>query len=187
MLVIRLFLTMAVSCYGCFRTMQVLDAHTALGMQMLEFLDVPLYWKFMMVTGWNGSINGLTEDVDVPKYRWFLPPNCEQVRLSTDLDGIGIIYLLRGERDASGVMRMTMCEMVLERRSGAGQFVDEIPESGRCGLAPELPVGLSRRCDHLYKEFCLLAQREGNNVVSDRALELAGLCRSLDKVHTEIA
>ena len=108
LLVIRLFLTMVVSCYGCLSTMQVLDAHTALGMQMLEFLDVPLYWKFMMVTGWNGSINGLTEDVDVPKYRWFLPPNCEQVRLSTDLDGISIIYLLRGERDAGGVMHMIM-------------------------------------------------------------------------------
>ena len=46
---------------------------------------------------------------------------------------------------------------------------------------------MSRRSDHLYKEFCSLAQREGNNVVSDRALELAGLRRSLDEVCTEIA
>jgi len=166
--------------------MERVDGHSTSVVQMLDFLDAPLYWKYIIASSWGGHEVGLVEDAHVPRYRWFLAPNSERVRLSTDLDGVGILYFLRGEKGTGNVLRMNLCELVIERRSGAAEFVDETPEPGRCGLAPEVPVGLSRRLDYLYSEFRTLADYDATLTGEERTSDLVGLRRSVDEVRSEM-
>ena len=166
--------------------MQLVDGQVASIMQVLDFMDAPLYWKFIITSSWGGRESGLVDNCSTPRFCWFLAPNAERIRLSTDLDGVEVMYFLRGEQGTGGVMRMNLCELVVERRSAAAEFVDETPEPGRCGLAPEVPVGLSRRLDLLYSEFCTLSRHDGSTLGDKRSSELARLRDSVNEMRADV-
>ena len=167
--------------------MQFVDSRCALFIQMMEFLEAPMYWKFIMASGWSGDTNGPAAQLEVPRNYWFMPPNAEQMRLAIDEVGEGVIFFLRGEARPNGTMKMSLCEVVLERATAAGEIVDERPEPGSCGLAPEVFPALACRLDLLYFQFLASSQPGDRASGTDRSSELVGIRESVDRVRAEMS
>ena len=118
---------------------------------MLGFLEAPGYWKRMLACSLLGAdVEATARGETQSGVFWFLPPNPEQVVLSTSRIGVGRLWFLRGVETEGSPMSFIMVKMVLDRRTGGGGFVSETVASCTLGLAVELPGCISRRLDDLY-------------------------------------
>ena len=84
---------------------------------------------------------------------WFLPPVPSAVKVGFTERGVGRLWFMRVELGGEGPLQMSLVKLVLDRRTGGGQFVDETRSVSGLGLAPELPACLCRRLDDLYAIF----------------------------------
>ena len=60
---------------------------------MLAFLDAPLYWKRIVASSLTKrSAEAASAGESESPTRWYLPPNPEQVVVSTDKVGVGRLF-----------------------------------------------------------------------------------------------
>jgi len=122
--------------------------------EMLGFLEAPPYWKRMLAASLvTADLEAMRCGDPEAKVTWFLPPVLSGVKVGFTERGVGKVWFMRVELDGEGPLQMSLVKLVLDRRTGGGQFVDETRSVSGLGLAPELPACLCRRLDDLYAIF----------------------------------